>query len=249
MSEEKAQVSALALNDAEFARMNAHVNERTKTEAGALELRRRELAGTAVWLDEICARLLHNDRVPPLAPEHQRRYDELAEKRKTNPEGMTSTEEVQFQKLHERKPLTIEEQAVLANTATVLGMHAIVMGLENLFDAVTARIEKRNAKGQVVAATRRTIGAMMKDVHRYVADDEIGIAGNIDQGVEMLNDIGNSFKAFKDKDGLHDPNKYFEPKPKEEEQPTDVDDCEAMEDEELIPILPEERIEKRRKKS
>lgn len=203
MSEQKNELAPL--KSAQEQALVAHLQKRADTSGKQVEQKRRELASLAFTVEGLTQELLGENCPAPTSPEYQK----------------------------------------LANTANLYSMLAMIRGMELMVDVLTVRRSVKIKGTKERGYTRDTVGQMVADVgfclsNPHATEDlppgvMVAAAHMVEQfenGLEMLNDIGNHFKAFKDKHGAVSETKYFNPEDEKEKPKAaaeeEVDENEAL---------------------
>lgn len=138
--------------------------------------------------------------------------------------------------LPEEKQMSPEKMQRLLTVASVLGMSSIVKGQELIVDCITVR-ERVKIKGGKYGHRRFTLGELVQYLVAAIGEEETddsdgtGVLGAIEQGLEMLNDVGIALNAFKDERGVVKHDKYFfKEEPGAAKPEVEVDENEAVEE-------------------
>lgn len=142
--------------------------------------------------------------------------------------------------------LSESERAAKSNTANLLGLSGMVKGLELIVDCLSLRSKVKLANGQE-GRVRMTLADMTRDVAACVANPEDGMAVQLDDLSEMINDIGISWKSFKDEKGEVFPTKYRQPLDPNAQPSEVMDENEAVSDAESEVLASADPLEKIRK--
>ena len=106
---------------------------------------------------------------------------------------------------------TSPEYLKILNTVNCMTALATVKGLEYLCDCNSYReqvwVVDKKTKTKERGYSRLTVADALYNMVQMIAQPG-GLHDNTDIILEMLNDIGNEMKAFKDEHGVHDPKKY-----------------------------------------
>ena len=139
------------------------------------------------------------------------------------------------------------------NTVNLLGSVATIKALEYICDCLSWR-QKVKFKNGEEGVTRITAADTLTELATMLSNDEDGVVENLDMIGSMINEIGIAWKAFKDKNGVVDPNKYYQmvEAAKHEKKPEiQVEENEAVTEQEGASIentTPEEILSKLGKK-
>lgn len=126
-----------------------------------------------------------------------------------------------------------EKKAELSNLANILSMAGILCSLEVIADSVSWE-EKVQIRGKGEGTRRMSLAEVSQHIGTALLAED-GLLDQLNDLVEMTNDLGIKQKAWLDKNGVHDDEKYLEPEA--ERAPTAgttvVEEGEAMSDEDM----------------
>lgn len=109
--------------------------------------------------------------------------------------------------LDEKSRLTQEDKETKYNAANLYAMVGIIRGLEYVGDCLSRRRVHR-IKGGEIGYSRLSIAEMMKDLNTFIDDDEEGAIAILRTQLQMTEEMGRAQHAFKDENGVADPDKY-----------------------------------------
>jgi hypothetical protein len=154
-----------------------------------------------------------------------------------------SVEAISAKLSDEQNPLGPEDFAKASNSLSMLSMLTLVKEMEYMCDCLSLR-QSFEIKGRKEKGFARLTVADILDKLGHIMGSNSGMHENQELGLEMLREIGASMKAFKDKHGVFDPEKYkLEDEPEEPEQ---AEENEALTDEEAEEI--EKKTQEKHKK-
>ncbi len=238
--------NALARNNPDELKFLKLLMSRSRTSGAEIEKRRIELANASLTLDSLTAAILRDADLPDNERWQAVKYQDavVLMKRGVKLYDIERVEIKNFQDVDKQAKgeiyvdtkMSTEKLQQLLTVASVLGMSSIVKGQELIVDCVTVR-ERVKIKGGKYGHRRFTLGELVQYLVAAIGEEETdnsdgtGALGALEQGLEMLNDIGVKFGSFVDENGVPKPDKYFykenEAAPKAE---VEVDENEAVEE-------------------
>lgn len=201
MTEPKSQ--ALALFQTQKL-MEKEVYKRIKTSGKELERKRIDLSMLSITVQSNLMRIIDG-------------HEKLILLRRK------SREEVDSKKIQEEIADLEQELEMNLHLSNLMALNTCIQGLEFLADALTwrekvqVRINGKLEKGFRRSSISEILVQILTGVLPTPSDDEDedeepnSIGDTQEVCMEMLNDIGIALKAFKDKNGVEDPNKHLEP--------------------------------------